>query len=157
MRVALLLALSLVLLGCNVQFNSGSSEQTQSRDGSISEQAAVRTVAAQVLAQLDAEQWNKAWGSASPSLKQSVNLAQFTTGVRASRAMFGVPKSRNITGYAFSESVEGVPPGEYGIVFYAADFSRVQGIEEQVVLRQEGGEWRLAGYWAEKRKTVKLL
>lgn len=60
-------------------------------------------------------------------------------------------------GYTFPESVEGAPPGKYGIVFYATDFSKVSAVEEQVVLVQQGQEWRLAGYWAEKRKQVKVL
>ena len=157
MRLTLLLLLSSALLGCKVQFNSGSSEQVPAREGSASEQAGVRVAASTVLAQLDAEQWDKAWSSAGTSLKQTASLSGFTTGVRTSRAMFGVPASRAITGYAFPESIEGAPPGQYGIVFYATDFSKVQGVEEQVVLRREGGEWRLAGYWAEKRMQVKLL
>jgi hypothetical protein len=31
---------------------------------------------------------------------------------------------------------------------YAADFSKVEGVEERVVLIHEQGKWRLAGYWA---------
>lgn len=157
MRLALLLVLSAALLGCQVQFNSGASDQAQAREGSAAEQAALRTAAAAVLNQLDTGQWDKAWSAAAASLRQTTSRPGFATGVRASRAMFGVPASRTIIGYSFSESVEGVPPGQYGIVFYVTDFSKVRGIEEQVVLLQEDGEWRLAGYWAEKRKQVKLL
>lgn len=75
-------------------------------------------------------------------------------GVRTSRAMFGVPKSRTIKGYAFPQSLEGAPPGQYGVVFYGTDFSRVAGVEEQVVLTFERGEWRLAGYWALKNQKL---
>jgi hypothetical protein len=158
MRLALLLAFSVVLLGCKVQFNSGSGEQVEAREGSTSEQAATKAAATVILAQLDAEQWDKAWSSGASSLKQTTTQTGFTSGVRASRAMFGTPPaSRDITGFAFPESIEGAPPGQYGIVFYTADFSKAQDVEEQVVLRKDGDEWRLAGYWAEKRKQVKLL
>lgn len=157
MRLAVVLLLSVALLGCKVQFNHGPGESAQPRSGSEAEQAAIRATASEVLALLDAEQWDKAWSGAGTPLKQTAPLSAFTMGVRASRAMFGAPKSRTIVGYQFPDSLEGAPPGQYGIVFYGSDFAKVEGVQEQVVLIYENGKWRLAGYWAEKTKNVKLL
>ena len=157
MRLAILLLLSVALVGCRVQFNAGTDGKAQASSGSTEEQAAVRAAASQVLTQLDAKLFDSAWEASAPSLKESANRTAFAMGIQTSRAMFGTPKSRAITGYAFPESVEGAPPGEYGIVFYATDFSKVKGVEEQVVLARHNGEWRLAGYWAEKSRQVKVL
>jgi hypothetical protein len=111
MRVAILLVLSVSLIGCTVQFNPGAGEHTQARGGTDSERVAVRTAASAVLAQLDAEQWEKVWSAGGTSLKQTSNQWAFATGVRSSHAMFGALKSRTITGYAFPESLEGAPQG----------------------------------------------
>ena len=150
MRLTLLLVFSIVLLGCQVQFNPGS-DKNAPKEGSSSEQAAVRAASTSVLAKLDAEQWAEAWSSAASFMRQTTTQAEFSDGVRTSRRVFGDPPlSRDITGYAFPESIEGAPPGEYGIVFYRANFSKSKDVEEQVVLSKEGNEWRLAGYWAER-------
>ena len=153
MKITIMLALAVTLLGCQVRFDSGSDEQVAVREGSPAEQAALRTAASTVLKQLDAERWNEAWDSSASSLRKVTTQAAFIDGVNSSRQMYGAPPAaRMITGYAFPESVQGVPPGKYGIVSYSANFSKSQNVEEQVVLQNEGGQWRLAGYWATKRK-----
>jgi hypothetical protein len=157
MRFTLLLAFSLALSGCKVQFNSDSSEQGAAREGSASEQAAVRAAATAYLSQIDMEQWDGVWSSAAPCMKQMIAQPEFISGVHASRAIFGVPiKPRVAASYAFPESIEGMPPGQYGVVFYSTDFSKIGEVEEQVVLCKKSDGWRLAGYWVEKHKQVKL-
>jgi hypothetical protein len=154
MGYRVLLTALLLLTGCTVQFNAGGDQEQSGRSGSQEEQAEARASAEQVLSQLDRGDWRSAWESSSESLKTSANLSQFVAGVQSTRVAFGTPVSRAAKGFNFTTSIEGAPTGEYAIVFFNTGFSGAGQVEEQVVLAQEGGRWRLAGYWAEKKTRL---
>lgn len=156
MRLCVVLLLAALLVGCRVEFNRGSQEQARAGEGTASDQAAVKDASAIILAQIDAGNWTTAWENSASTLKQSTTRTALELAVNGSRAAFGSPGARRITGYTFTESIEGAPPGQYGIAFFTTDFSRASGVEEQVVLRKESNEWKLAGYWAEKSAKLQL-
>lgn len=75
--------------------------------------------------------------------------------IKSSHAVFGPAQSRHVVGYAFTDGLEGAPPGRYGIVFYSSDFASFAGTEEQVVFKDNSGQWQLAGYWVIKSASVR--
>ena len=156
MTFATVLLATFLSVGCSVRVNTGADQSAQNNTGTLADQTAIRSAATRTLQQLDAEQFEQLWPDVASSLKQP-GLNSFAQGVRASHEVFGAPKSRTIVGYSFPDKIEGVPPGRYGLVYYRADFTQVEGIAEQVVFVQEGDKWRLAGYWAEKGRNAKVL
>ena len=105
MKTTAALLLVFVLAGCSVELNQGTQEKSQASEGTASDQAAIGVAAGTVLAKIDAEDWPAAWEASSTTLKQTTTQAALEAGVSVSRAAFGTPKARQISGYAFPDSV----------------------------------------------------
>ena len=158
MRHVIFLTALLLLAGCTIQLNTDGDRDRSAtgRAGTQQEQAALRQAAERILGQLDREEWQSSWSDAASTLKDVADLDAFTTGVKATRVAFGQPTSRRLKGFNFTTSIDGAPPGDYGIAFFSTTFSRADDVDEHVVLRREEGSWRLAGYRAQKRKRFSL-
>ena len=147
MTLVFALLLSLALPGCTVDIGTSADVAPKMREATTDEQLAAHAAADLIIAAIDDEDWDHVWDQASTVLKKQTSKFALKAVPLAARGMFGDFLGRKPLGYAFPETIEGFPPGRFAVVFYAADFSRVRGTQESVVLVWEDDTWRLGGYW----------
>lgn len=105
--------------------------------------------AAQVwLAQIDKEEYENCYHSASDAMHDKVPVEKWVAVLRTFRTQWGNVLSRKQISHVYKPNgVEGLK-GECMIVTYDTSFQKLDPAQEIVVLHWESGKWRGAGYTA---------
>lgn len=150
-RLFVKLGILLALFGCSASLTVSASDDVN--PGTAAQQLEVAKAADGFLTQLDAGAFEATWTQRSPHLDQKTTRATWVGALRVFRAGVGEFQRRKLKGVGFTDTIEGVPPGDYVAVGFDTDFS-VLAVEEKVVMHKVGGQWKVLGYFLTKRITI---
>ncbi|WP_374582856.1 DUF4019 domain-containing protein [Pseudoduganella sp.] len=122
--------------------------------GSAEEEAAVAAQAQKAINLLDAGEHGKAWDHAAKPFQDSTSKPVFIAGIKSMRGLVGAVKTRSVRGIGFTKELQDAPAGHYAGVFFETTFANASALEERVVLFNQNGQWRLAGYFLKKRVSL---
>ena len=140
-----------LLVGCSASFEGDGEKAVNA--GSKEQQLEVAKAADGFLVQLDAGDVDATWAQTSPHLRKMTSESMWTASIRTFRAGVGEFRSRTLTGVGFTDTIDGVPKGDYVAVAFQTKFTTVT-VEEKVVLHKDGGRWKVLGYFLSKRFTI---
>ena len=103
--------------------------------------------AEQWLALVDDGKSNESWERGASMLKGAIDKAGWAAAVEQARGPLGPLSSRNYSGDRRLSELAGAPPGDYLVIQYASSFENRKGLTEVVTLVDEGGQWKVAGYF----------
>ncbi|MGB3796330.1 MAG: DUF4019 domain-containing protein [Alteraurantiacibacter sp.] len=99
------------------------------------------------LALADAGEWERSWDEAADMFQSQVTAAQWKSAATDVRGPLGAVVSREILSVKQTDTLPGVPPGDYALVQFATAFAEAPGSVETVVMRSEGGDYKTVGYF----------
>jgi len=100
------------------------------------------------LAHVDAERYGESWDTAASLFRMAVTRSQWQEQLGAARAPLGKLQSRKLTASQASSSLPGAPEGHYVVMQWQAIYEhRPAAIEIVTALREQDGEWQVAGYF----------
>lgn len=140
----------LLLPGCDVSFNKTPPKVLASEPATEQEQRQVFNATVEFLRLLDSGHVDQTWAVSSLSLKESTSEVVWTHGINAMRFGLGAFVERNSAHIGFTTQMPDAPAGRYAIVECISTFSTGPATEK-VVLREDGSQWRVAGYSVNKR------
>ncbi len=150
-KLVVLFGFLALLIGCSASFE-GNGEKTVS-PGSKEQRMEVAKTADDFLVQLDAGAIDATWAQASPHLHKITSETMWTATLRTLRAGVGTFRSRTLKGAGFTDTIDGVPPGDYAAVAFDTEFTAFT-VEEKVVLHKDDGRWKVVGYFLSKRIKI---
>jgi hypothetical protein len=141
-----------VLCACTVSVNTGKpASPVVLKRGDPAEEKAALAAARQFVQQIDDAQLDAVWERAGAAWKSAIAKPVWKASLGGLRATMGRAKVREFAGGGFSPSAGGdAPPGHYCFIFFHTQFETATA-EEKVVLNLEDGQWRLVGYWLDKK------
>ncbi len=117
------------------------------KNNEIAEQAAV-TVAEHWLALIDNKDIKESWNQAASLFKTAVSPEQWESSLEAVQVPLGKAVSRKLKSKQYFEELPGAPDGEYVVIEYETSFEKKRnGTETITPMKDEDGEWRVAGYF----------
>lgn len=119
-------------------------EQAVDPDAAVS---AAKEKAAHWLDALDVGGYSETWNALAVVMKEGRAEEDWIRDVAAPRAELGKPSKRRLEGAEFSTSPRGAPTGAYVTARYFSEFNSRPPALETLLLKLEGGSWRVAGYY----------
>ena len=120
----------------------GSSATTVDPSASMSQGAA-----RQWLALLDNGNWEASWRAAAGVFKSQISASQWAMTIQPVRVPLGAASSRTFQSVTKTNSLPGVPSGDYEVIQFRADFAHKPGSIETITLAHESDGWKVAGYF----------
>ena len=96
---------------------------------------------------VDAGQYGESWEHASDTFKKSISKENWEDKVKRVRDQIGKLESRTFSKSQAMSNPPNAPPGDYYVVVYTTNFENKKNATEVVVLENEKGGWRAAGYF----------
>jgi hypothetical protein len=97
---------------------------------------------------VDQGQYEESWQEAAPLFKTAVTVEQWQQALNAARKPFGELKSRELKNSEYATSLSGAPDGEYVVIQFDTSFAnKAEAVETITPMRDEGGVWRVSGYY----------
>ncbi|MBU0468806.1 MAG: DUF4019 domain-containing protein [Candidatus Omnitrophica bacterium] len=97
---------------------------------------------------IDEEAYDKSWDEAAAFFKQAVSKDMWVDMVKKARVPFGIVIERELVVSKYLTTLPGAPDGEYVVMQFAAKFERKEkAVETITVMRDEDGQWKVAGYY----------
>jgi hypothetical protein len=149
LRIRLLATLLLLSL-CRF----GDAAPNELTPGSAEENAAVAAQTRKVVELIDAGELGAAWDQGAKQFQEATSRLVFIASIRSMRGLVGDVKRRTLQGIGFTHELQDAPPGQYAFAFFETDFANADGVAEKVVFFNQGGQWRLAGYFVKKHVTL---
>lgn len=142
----------LALAGCSVSVSTDpGGKLPEPTAGTAAQQAEAEKAALRYLDLIDRGRYEDTWAQAGPALREATSGFMWVNTLKLTRKAFGVPPGRRVEGYGFSPRIDAnAPVGEYVLVQFRSDGDRVVAIEK-LVMQKEAGEWKIVGYFVEKR------
>ncbi|WLH92933.1 DUF4019 domain-containing protein [Pseudomonas sp. FP453] len=149
-QLAAVLLSSLLLSACDVSFNKNPPKVIESEPATEQQQRDVFNATVEFLRLLDSGSVDQTWPVASPLLKATTSETVWTSGIKAMRVGLGTFVERDSAQIGFTSQMPDAPAGSYAVVECVTTFSSGPATEK-VVLREDDGQWRVAGYSVNKR------
>jgi hypothetical protein len=100
------------------------------------------------LAPVDSGEYAKSRAQASALFRKQVTAEQWGQAARAARGPLGRLVSRKLASTQFSKTLPGARDGEYVVLQFTSAFEEKREAAETVVmLKEEDGSWKTAGYF----------
>lgn len=149
-QFAVVLCALMLLGGCNVSVNEGPPKKIMlSNPGTEQQQHQVFEAAGNFVHLLDAGKVDETWAILSPALKNNTSEFISTNTFKAMRLGLGTLKEHGPVTMGFTDQMPDAPAGYYAVVEFQSTYS-VATVKEKVVLREDDGQWLIAGYFVEK-------
>lgn len=110
-------------------------------------ETAAAEAANQWIALVDEADWAGSWERAASIFKSQVTAAQWAAVVEPVRKPLGAAISRELQRATATNSLPGVPAGDYVVLEFKSRFAGRDEAIETVTLAREGEAWRVAGYF----------
>ncbi len=110
------------------------------------EEAAVRA-ADRWLALVDAGQAGESWREAASLFRNAISQQDWVRSVGAVRSPLGKLISRQLRSTHTMTEMPGAPDGRYVVIQYDAVYEHKKSAVETVTPMDDGGEWRVSGYY----------
>ncbi|TFY85236.1 DUF4019 domain-containing protein [Pseudomonas kairouanensis] len=141
---------SMLLSGCDVSFNKAPPKALVSEPATEQQQRLVFDATVEFLQLLDSGNVDQTWPASSALLKATTSESMWTNSIKAMRLGLGAFVERNSANIGFTTQMPDVPAGRYAVVECVTTFTRGPATEN-IVLREDNNEWRVAGYSVNKR------
>ena len=79
--------------------------------------------------------------------KSRITASQWVAMIQPVRQPLGSASSRTLKGVTKTNSLPGVPAGDYEVIQFQTDFAGKSGAVETVTLARDHAEWKVAGYF----------
>ncbi|MGW8281640.1 helix-turn-helix domain-containing protein (plasmid) [Sphingomonas aurantiaca] len=122
--------------------SAGAIATTNDASASMSQGAA-----RQWLGFLDKGNWEASWRAAAGVFQSHISAAQWATTIQPVRLPLGATSSRTFQKVTKTNSLPGVPAGDYEIIQFRTDFAHKPGAIETITLAHESDGWKVAGYF----------
>lgn len=96
---------------------------------------------------LDAQRWQESWKASGSMFRSQVPEARWISTIEPLRLQMGSVSSRALKGVTSASTLPGAPNGNYKIIQFETNFANKQDAVETVVLAEEGGNWKVSGYF----------
>ncbi len=131
--------------------NSPTMETSQPSEKDLSEQNLNLTESAlaaqEWLKAVDAHEYGKSWDLGSAVFKLTISREEWTTAMKAMREPLGNVISRKVVDQRTAANPQGLPAGEYIVLFYSTSFSnRSKANELLTLVKEKDGQWRVLTY-----------
>lgn len=140
----------LLLSGCDFSFNNDTPKVIASDPSTEQQQRDVFNATVEFLRLLDSGHANLTWAAGSPLLKATTSELVWTNGIKAMRLGLGTFVERTSANIGFTTQMPDAPTGNYAVVECVTTFSRGPATEK-VVFREDDSQWRVVGYFVNKR------
>lgn len=145
----------MTVLAAIAVFASGAGErlglvQGEGQDMQVSAEAADAVslpAAQQWLALVDAEQWEASWQVSGALLRSQITAESWAAIGEAARGPLGAVRSRTFRGVARTDTLPGLPTGQYEVIEFTTDFAERNAAVERVTLTRAGDAWKVDGYY----------
>lgn len=116
--------------------------------GQADKEKAAVAAAEKWLALVDGGKYAASWDAAAGYFRNAVSPGQWDQSLTAVRKPLGRVLSRKVAGKTFATSLPGAPDGEYVVIRFTTSFERKKAAVETVTpMLDEGGQWRVSGYF----------
>lgn len=95
---------------------------------------------------LDRGDYGKSWDDAAALMKLTVPKNDWIQILNKMRKPFGSVKSRQVADQRTAKDPQGLPKGDYMVLFYNTEFSSKSGAHELVTLYFDDGKWNVLTY-----------
>lgn len=127
---------------------SGAAGQSPQASENLAKQSAKRW-----LTLVDGGNYARSWEAASQYLKSSVSKDQWVHDVGGARRPAGALRSRALASIQYKKGLPNMPGAEYVVAIYHSAFERAPSTSETLFLmRDNDGQWRVAGYLVKPRQ-----
>lgn len=99
------------------------------------------------LALIDTGKYAESWTEASARFRSAIPQEKWAEMAKKVRDDFGPLSSRKLLQVTLSNSLPGLPDGEYAIVQFNTAFQKKANAVETVTLTAEDDHWKVAGYF----------
>jgi hypothetical protein len=100
------------------------------------------------LAYIDSAQYGESWDQASELFRSRIEKGQWVKTITAVRSSLGKVQSRKLKNATFMTSLPGAPDGKYVVIQFDTSFAKKKsGVETITPMEEEGGQWRVSGYF----------
>jgi hypothetical protein len=100
------------------------------------------------LAQVDAGKYGESWDQSAELFRSVLTKEQWVVSLNSVRKPLGAVEKREVLVATPMTNPPGAPPGEYLVIQFSTDFANKKGAIETVTpMREEGGDWRVSGYY----------
>lgn len=109
---------------------------------------AAAQAAVQWLVLLDKADYPGSWAQTGAAFRNAVTAEEWTAAAMGTRGRLGVLRERKNKSVQLSNSLPGVPDGEYAVVQFDSVFEQKEKTQESLTLvREPDGAWRVVGYF----------
>jgi hypothetical protein len=109
---------------------------------------AAALAAVQWLALLDKADYAGSWAQTGSAFRNAVTAEEWTGAAMGTRGRMGYLKERKNKTVRLTNTLPGVPDGEYAVVQYDTAFEKKEKAQESLTLvREPDGAWRVVGYF----------
>ena len=112
-------------------------------------EAAAQAAGEAWLAHVDAGDYAASWEGGSTVFRQAVTAAQWAQALEQARQPLGELQERRLLQAEHTTQLPGAPPGEYVALVFRATFAGGAANEQLIMMLDEDGEWRPAGYFVQ--------
>lgn len=148
MRHALIAAAALAALLGSAQAAEPAAAASMPVEQAVAQANAATQVALAWLGQIDADQIAASREAAAAAFKAAVTEAQWQQAVASVRGPLGKLRSRApLSAKPMHATPPGMPEGDYITLQFKSLYQNKPEVVEQVTLVQEGGAWRVIGYF----------
>lgn len=95
---------------------------------------------------LDKQNYANSWDKSSNLMKSAISKDEWALIMDRTRKPLGTVKSREILDKRTAKNPQGLPEGDYMVMFYKTVFSHKDMAYELVTLYLENGQWRVVTY-----------
>jgi hypothetical protein len=109
------------------------------------------------LALVDSAQYEASWEQASELFRSRIEKSQWVKIITSVRTSFEKLRSRKLKNASFMTSLPGAPDGRYVVLRFETSFKKKKSAEETVTTMEEGGQWKVSGYFIDSLFARKPL
>ena len=149
-RLIVMLCCGVLMVGCDVSFNKAPPKPVTLTDpGTPEHQRRVFEAAGRFIHLLDEGKVDETWTLLSPVFKAMTSEFVWSNSVKGLRLGLGTLKEHGPVSMGFTDQMPDAPAGRYAVVEFPSTYA-VTSVKEKVVLREDGNQWLVAGYYVNK-------
>ena len=100
------------------------------------------------LALVDSGDYDKSWDTAAAYCRGAITKEKWEQSLEGVRPPFGKVLSRKVKSKQYATLLPGAPDGEYVVIQFETSFAnKSDAVETVTPMRDEGGKWRVSGYF----------
>jgi hypothetical protein len=98
---------------------------------------------------VDGQDYGAAWDQASPLLQKEIAKEEWAEALNTAAVQLGPLRKRTLAHSRLDQNPPTVPVREYSLFKFSSEYTAAT-LFEYVVLQQDGGEWKVVGFWLEE-------